>query len=502
MKSIKKSLLYMLLLAVMMLAMPTQASAKVKISKKSVTLIKGQTVTLKITGTKSKAKWSSSKKSIATVSSKGKVVAKKKGTATITAKIGKKKYTCRVKVETPKLSKSSLSLTKGKTATLKVSGTSQKITWKSSNKKIATVTSKGVVKGIKTGSCKITASIGKKIYSCKVTVKENKKAVAITGIKLSESSLIMKENESKKIVATVQPSNATNKTVTWSSSNSAIATVDNAGNVQAKSTGVATITAVCGGKKATCSVTVKSAIIVNRTCIYSGNNIFIYATKFEEKESTYNIGIYIENNSSLNLGLNARAYAVNGIMTGNNIYDMDCDVAAGRKANTNLEIEKSFLNEKGISSIKYVDLLIWAYDNAKSYKEFDTGQLIIRTSAFDGSAGKRFVGTPVYNANGIRIDRLASNGNNFTYVLSNNSGVYLDFDVKNLTVNDFTSSKYDYNTSGIIVLNQCQSIFTVSIDNNFMSENGISQINKVEFSLNIRPEEDYFKEWSTELIKG
>lgn len=99
MKNIKKSLLYMFLLTVMLLAIPTQASAAVKLNKKTVTLTVGKSVTLKLKGTKKKAKWSSSKKSVATVNSKGKVTAKKKGTTTITAKIGKKKYTCKVTVK-------------------------------------------------------------------------------------------------------------------------------------------------------------------------------------------------------------------------------------------------------------------------------------------------------------------------------------------------------------------------------------------------------------------
>lgn len=74
---------------------------KVKINKTKATLNKGKKVTLKVTGTKSKVKWSTNKKSIATVTSKGVVTAKKKGTATITAKVGKKKYTCKITVKQP-----------------------------------------------------------------------------------------------------------------------------------------------------------------------------------------------------------------------------------------------------------------------------------------------------------------------------------------------------------------------------------------------------------------
>ena len=79
----------------------TQAKTKIKLNKTSITLQKGKTYTLKLKGTKKKAKWISSKKTIATVTKKGKVTAKKSGTAVITAKIGKKKYKCKVKVWQP-----------------------------------------------------------------------------------------------------------------------------------------------------------------------------------------------------------------------------------------------------------------------------------------------------------------------------------------------------------------------------------------------------------------
>ena len=76
-----------------------EAAAKTKISKTSVSITAGKKYTLKVTGTKKKVTWSSSKKSVATVSSKGVVTAKKKGTATITAKVSGKKYTCKVTVK-------------------------------------------------------------------------------------------------------------------------------------------------------------------------------------------------------------------------------------------------------------------------------------------------------------------------------------------------------------------------------------------------------------------
>ena len=77
----------------------TVEAATIKLNKTKITLDVGDTYQLKLTGTNKKIIWSSSKKSVATVSSKGKVTAKKAGKATITAKVGSKKYTCKVTVK-------------------------------------------------------------------------------------------------------------------------------------------------------------------------------------------------------------------------------------------------------------------------------------------------------------------------------------------------------------------------------------------------------------------
>lgn len=97
-----KPILGMVIIAVLVFTLsPAHSSAakKVKLSKTKLTLNVGKSKTLKLKNYKKKIKWSSNKKKVATVSNKGKVTAKKKGTATITAKAGKKKYKCKVTVK-------------------------------------------------------------------------------------------------------------------------------------------------------------------------------------------------------------------------------------------------------------------------------------------------------------------------------------------------------------------------------------------------------------------
>ena len=95
------------------------AKTKLKLNRSSVTITVGKTVTLKatVTGKKGTVKWSSSKKSVATVSSKGVVTGKKKGTATITAKVNGVKKTCKVTVKPiPNVTDSVLKMTGAKAA--------------------------------------------------------------------------------------------------------------------------------------------------------------------------------------------------------------------------------------------------------------------------------------------------------------------------------------------------------------------------------------------------
>lgn len=170
-----------------------EAKTKIKLNSTSKVLVKGKTYQLKISGTKKKVKWSSSKKSVATVTSKGKVTAKKSGIAYIYAKVSGKTYKCKIKVETPSLI-SSKTIYKGYSYTLKVSGNTQKVSWSSSKKSVATVTSKGKVTAKKNGTAYIYAKVSGKTMKCKVTVKTKPKTLT------KEQRLKKAKEEAKRII--------------------------------------------------------------------------------------------------------------------------------------------------------------------------------------------------------------------------------------------------------------------------------------------------------------
>lgn len=251
---------------------------EVALSTSSLSMTEGDTQTLTATVSPSNATdksvtWSSSNTSVATVSSSGVVTAQKAGTATITAKTndGGKTATCAVTVQAKKISvtgvslnKSSISMIEGDTQTLTATitpsnATDKSVTWSSSNSSVAAVSSSGVVSAKTAGSAIITAKTndGGKTATCAVTVQAKK--VSVTGVTLNKTSLSMTEGDTQTLTATITPSNATNKNVSWISSNSSVATVNSNGSVSAVKVGTAVITATTedGGKSASCMITVK-----------------------------------------------------------------------------------------------------------------------------------------------------------------------------------------------------------------------------------------------------
>ena len=178
-KNKKRNFLFLVLVLLICICIPVQAGAKVKLNKKSVSVLVSKSVTLKMQGTKKKVKWKSSNAKIAKVNSSGKVTGKKNGKVTITATVGKKKYSCKVTVKTG-LDKRTCTLTRGETTKIKLCGTSVKGV-KSSNKAVVTVNKKGKITAKKKGSATITfTGNNKKKYKCKVIVKDKKSAVVTT----------------------------------------------------------------------------------------------------------------------------------------------------------------------------------------------------------------------------------------------------------------------------------------------------------------------------------
>lgn len=236
--------------------------------------------------------WSSSSASIASVED-GMVAAVKEGTATITAtsRDGGAKASCTVTVASKVIAVQSITLDQTKVemtvgeslafiATVKPDNATDKtVTWKSSDANIASVDQSGIITAIGEGSATITAKAGDKEATCSVSVIIP--VVPVESISLDYSSLPMEEGQTFTLTAKVKPDNATDKTVTWESSDTDVATVNN-GVVTAVAVGTATITvkSVASEVKASCVITVSAKGIAVESITLNQTELTMYVGEF------------------------------------------------------------------------------------------------------------------------------------------------------------------------------------------------------------------------------
>lgn len=266
------------------------ASRKLSSTKVSVMTGEKSKITLKGVSSKKKksVKWRSNSKNLVVSYSKkdtrsATFYARKAGTYKVIATYGKKNYVAVVKVSKKGMNAASRTLNKGQKYTLKLKGVKGKAKWSSSKKSVVTVKAakngkSAVITAKKPGSATITATVGKKKLVCVVKVngttavvtpnpqpttapkptetpeptptepakptptEPTKPVVKATGIKLSETDITLtSKGDTKKLVATVEPANATDKNVVWESLDPVYVTVSSDGTVTAVKKGYAII---------------------------------------------------------------------------------------------------------------------------------------------------------------------------------------------------------------------------------------------------------------------
>ena len=358
----------------------------VTLDKTTVSLEEGNTTTLTATvapanATNKTVTWKSSNTSVVTVDN-GKITAVKAGTATITVTTedGNKTATCNVTV-TPvvinvtgvTLDKTTVSLEEGNTTTLTATvapanATNKAVTWSSSNTSVATVDN-GKITAIKAGTATITVTTedGNKTATCNVTVTEKAPTIInVTGVTLDQTTVSLEEGSNTTLTATVAPANATNKAVTWKSSDDSVATVDN-GKVTAVKAGIATITVTTadGNKTATCKVTVteKAPTIINVTgvtldqttvSLEEGSNTTLTAT-VAPANATNKAVTWKSSNTSVATVDNGKVAAVKAgtatitVTTEDGSKTATCEVTVTAKAPTIISVTGVTLNKAAVS---------------------------------------------------------------------------------------------------------------------------------------------------------
>ena len=271
-------------------ALNTNTTA-IKLNKTSLELGRGYSALLTASITPSDSAdeltWTSSDEDIVTVDENGKIEGINGGEASIIVMSGDVMETCDVKVyeavSSVSVSPYSYEGTTGNTVQLEASiypsnATYQDVTWSSDNDDIATVDSNGLVTLGKYGTATITATTKdmSRKDTCVVTVKD----IAVTGVSLNAKNVTIAIGEEKELTATIQPENASNKNVTWTSSKPDVVSV-NAGKITALKEGTANIIVKTenGAKTASCTVTVVAEHVHNlihtdakeSTCKEAGN---------------------------------------------------------------------------------------------------------------------------------------------------------------------------------------------------------------------------------------
>lgn len=261
---------YLMIMPLMALALfscnKKPAATGVELDKQALEMTVGETAQLIATIIPAEAEgipvtWKSSDPKIASVSDKGLVTAIANGEATITVEVGNLKATCHVTVsevavESIKLSKIEMTLSKGSSEVLEVEilpaeAQNTTVTFESSDETIATVDNEGKVTGINVGDAVISVTAGEVSATCDVTVVP----AEVTSITLDITKADVVKNETLQLTATVTPEN-TGDIVVWNSNPTAYASVDDNGLVTALHVGTAIITAKVGDLEATCEINI------------------------------------------------------------------------------------------------------------------------------------------------------------------------------------------------------------------------------------------------------
>lgn len=235
-------------------------------NKPELSLSVGQSVQMEYTmemepaeATRPQLVWESSDPSVLSVDQKGLVTALKTGKATLTLSGGEASASCAVTVTVPAESlafeQESYQVSMGKTLVLPLTalpeGANESYSWESSDTAVATVGADGTVTGVAPGTVTITVTGANATASCTVTV-----TIPPERIVLSQEELSLNVGSTQPLAAVVMPENATDKQVTWESSDTAIVTVGADGTVTAVAPGSAAVTVRCGEVTASCTVTV------------------------------------------------------------------------------------------------------------------------------------------------------------------------------------------------------------------------------------------------------
>lgn len=345
----------------------------------------------------------------------------------------------------------------GNATKIKIIGTKKSVKWSVSNKKIkiVTKTKKFVkIKGVLPGSSYLKAKVGNKVYKCKITIKKVKKS---TGEKNSNNAT----KQTKSPVITLKPD---------------VPSLVNTPIPEPDPTNTPT--------------PIKDNINFIKGNIYNGNDCTISVHSGDNEH----IKFLIENSSNKDYTFNIHSCAINGFMTDCNPYSGRTEVASGKKAFCELYFENSWTEH--IERIEYIDVIFWAYDNAISFKDFETDILRISTDQYENDSSFD-VSTDYQESKNIYVHLDSISNEEIIVSVVNKNNYYIDYSLENTSINGWTIDTF-ISVYNIELYPNSKHVFILPIEDEWLVDTDITDITEFEFNLSIRISGDHFQEEQTD----
>ena len=260
--------------------------------------------------------------------------------------------------------------------------------WNASVSGIVSISGSGseiTITALSKGSTVITVTAGNKQASCSITVVDTT-IYPVTGVNLNTSELAMDVGDESSLVATITPTNATNKNVTWNSSDPSVCSVDSSGNLNAKKQGTATITVTTedGGFTSSCEVSVNNVLMsqitfskTEMTIVKDTSNTFTFT--IAPNNTTYKELNWINTDSSVvSHSINGNVVTVNGLKVGTTSLTAIAVDGSGRSATCSIEV---------IDKVVLTGITVSGYTTSVPYKNtYQIGSYTCTASYSDGTS--------------------------------------------------------------------------------------------------------------------
>lgn len=226
-------------------------------------------------------------------------------------------------------------------------------------------------------------------------------------------------------------------------------------------------------------------LAVEETELVNSNGVAIKTTGLTEEILSKKLWFEVYNSSQKDYSISAHTYAVNGLMEGGNTYSSDVDVPAGGKAKFFIELKEE---DRTISDI---DVIFWAYYD--DIKEWDSGIIKIPTNCYNESLRYVSEGEEIYSDDNVSLYRLGDSGGDFRFSIYNKTGYNASFSIENCLVNEWSYelTNYTFDLFQVPVHSGSYCEFSIPIDDEFLSEYSISEVNSIQF--NIQLTDDYWE---------